>query len=77
MKPKFQFGQEVKIIDDFFGSLEGTVLNMMVEKKGIWPFKKKTTYYTVETYLPSEELSVGIVIEEKYLRPIENLKIIK
>lgn len=79
-KYKFKFGEQVKITESFFGDLKGTVMSVQEVVTGIWPFRKKTLIYQLDVEIIDHNgnlLECGMYVEEKYLEPIPELKVIK
>ena len=77
---KFKFGDKVKITESFFGDLQGTVLSVQEVVTGFWPFKKRTLIYQLDVQVIDHNgdlLECGMYVEEKYLEPITELKVVK
>lgn len=69
-EPRFKFQDRVKLVDPFYGEIEGSVLGYNEIKTGIWPFRKTRKVYTVDVYFEYDgyEMNGTVVVEEQDLR---------
>jgi hypothetical protein len=75
LKPKYKFGDQVVVKDDFYGTINGTVDNVAEQETGVLWWKSYRLIYQVSA--ETTEMFLTIYVSEDTLRPVVKLKPVK
>jgi hypothetical protein len=75
LSPKFLFGQQVIVSNEFYGTLTGTVEDVVEQESGFLFWKKRKLIYQVTG--ETDTVIITMFLDENELKPYQKLKPVK